>query len=243
MASVRDILNGYIKRNTFNNGVNDGDCKIICNGKKSFIAHSTQLSAVSQYMKHIIEHKISTDNKIEITMDFPCNVVKKFIEWTYQHNSPFENYFKEFAFDHKFIVFKLFDKLGLDSSFDNAVNNYYLYVQTAIKNANCTKTDWALLLSFLENYDNKYYALLKNDIMRTAHKEIKNYVVSYLLDIVHSEYLQDDKHTLDGLSTFANESNYSLSRETKHEIIIMGLIEHNMNNNTNTKKQQNKKSN
>ncbi len=222
---MKNILDSYITRNYFNNGINDGDCIVICNGG-SFIVHSSVVSATSKYIDELIKYQLITSDKIEIHLDFPLKTTMKFFGWLYDTTTPLESY-KVDCYSEYFNYFKIIDKLELDDKYSITINNYYQWLKKRLSTSKCIKKEWAILIYFLENYKNKYFDLLRQDIMKIAHNEIKNEVISYTLDLFHSEYLADNKHKIDKFSTFLIDPKYPLSIDTKYEIIIKILVEKN----------------
>lgn len=244
MINVKEMLNSYINRNKFCQGANNGDLLVICKDGK-FTAHLDVIKNVSNYVKDITDNNLNSNkgNKISdsenvnddlicgvsktqiLLSDFKIEIVKPIFDWLYQ---PLESIKEKTSnlhnFENFFQVFKLIKFLKLNIDYDKTLNLYYNYVKEQINCSLCVKKDWHILLYFIDGNDDKYLKLIKNDIFMRSKKEIRNYVISYMLDITHSEYLGDNNiKKLNMFDQFLKSDKYPLSKVLKYEIIVISL--------------------
>ena len=221
-----NIINAYICKNKFNNGVNDGDLTIVCKNDNNFTAHSCILSPISDYISRIMKSD-NNDKRINLK-EFDNNNVKDVIGWFYIINE--KSLWDATKNDlHSYTqYFRIFDQLNINVKFDNLIKKFCEDLKKSLERCSWMKKDWYCPLSYMDNYDNKYFDIIKGHIFDFYKSEIRNYVLSYLLDIVHSEYLDDGHHKLDKFSQFMNFENYPISTKLKYEIIIRSLVDFNM---------------
>ena len=221
-----NIINAYICKNKFNNGINNGDLTIVCKDDNNFKAHSCVLSPISDYISRLMK----TDNSdIRINLkEFDNGTVKDVIGWFYIINDKSLWEAKTRNDVRSYIeYFKILDQLNINIKFDNLIKKFCEDLNKCLQQCSWMKKEWYHPLSYMDNYDNKYFELIKLHIFEIYKCEIRNDVLSYLLDIVHSEYLQDGHHKLDQFNQFMNFKNCPISTKLKYEIIMRSLVDFN----------------
>jgi hypothetical protein len=187
----------------------------------------------------LVKHKISTNDKLEIQLDFPIKNIIALVGWMYQPSNPI-------VFDTEYMCeqisfFEIFDLLEIEDAYSDTMHNYFLFVKKLL--ARHLPKYWKGCLSILERHHDQhgYNQLLIKEVLQLAQVEIKDYVISYLLDIIHSEYLQDDRHKMNRFKNFNNEDDFPISLELTHEIIVWALVDHNQKKSSDSSRKNNSK--
>lgn len=243
--NIQQTLTEYLNRNKFNMGINDGDLLIICEDGQ-FTAHLNVIKRASAYVKNFADnYSNSTNNKndnndnddknennllhknrkIEFKLlNYEMHVAKNVICWLYQKDLKLEELsIPTHNFRTYFSILELVNLLELNKNYDIGTRLYYDFIKNKLQKSSSVKKNWPLLLSFIDGKEVKYFKSIKKDIFDCCKKEIRDYVISYMLDIVHSEYLGDNKKSLNKFNGFLDGVDYSLSLDLKHEIIVTTL--------------------